>query len=121
MYFTQIEGPFAWNTYELPLLGGQEPKLFMANATGLSWIASDRVMFSAIRAGIHMKLSTSNASRTDERDIYVPSDLMYGMVHRSALSPNGKWVLLVEMDSDVVETMPCNAVRRLICGTASRA
>jgi serine/threonine protein kinase len=99
VYFTQIEGPFAWNTYELPLLGGQEPKLFMANATGLSWIAGDRVMFSAIRAGTHMKLSTSNASRTDERDVYVPSDLMYGMVHRSALSPNGKWVLLVEMDS----------------------
>ena len=99
VYFTQIEGPFAWNTYELPLLGGQEPKLFMANATGLSWISSDRVLFSTIRAGIHMKLSTSNASRTDERDVYVPSDLMYGMVHRSALSPNGKWVLLVEMDT----------------------
>ena len=61
VYFTQIEGPFAWNTYELPLLGGQEPKLFMANATGLSWISSDRVLFSTIRAGIHMKLSTSNA------------------------------------------------------------
>src|ERR1700730_14704564 len=93
MYFTQIEGPFAWNTYELPLLGGQEPKLFMANATGLSWIGSDRVLFSTIPAGIHMKLSTSNASRSDERDIYVPSDHIHGMVHRSALSPDGEWVL----------------------------
>jgi len=100
LYFTQLEGPFTWNTYELPLLGGQEPKLFMANATGLSWIASDRVMFSAIRTGIHMKLSTSNASRADERDIYVPADSIHGMVHRSALSPDGKWVLLVEMDSE---------------------
>ena len=99
VYFTQIEGPFAWNTYELPLLGGQEPKLFMANATGLSWIGSDRVLFSTVRSGIHMMLSTSNTSRTDERDIYVPPDLMHGMVHRSALSPDGKWVLLVEMDS----------------------
>ena len=99
LYFTQLEGPFTWNTYELPLLGGQEPKLFMANATGLSWIASDRVMFSTIRTGIHMKLSTSNASRADERDIYIPADSIHGMVHRSALSPNGKWVLLVEMDS----------------------
>jgi serine/threonine protein kinase len=99
VYFTQIEGPFAWNTYELPLLGGQEPKLFMANATGLRWIGSDRVLFSTIQAGIHMKLSTSNASRSDERDIYVPSDHLHGMVHRSALSPDGKWVLLVEMDS----------------------
>ena len=100
VYFTQIEGPFAWNTYELPLLGGQEPKLFMANATGLSWIDSDHLLFSTIRTGIHMKLATSNASRTDERDIYVPPDHMHGMVHRSALSPDGKWVLLVEMDSE---------------------
>jgi eukaryotic-like serine/threonine-protein kinase len=99
LYFTQIEGPFAWNTYELPLLGAQEPKMFMANATGLSWIGSDRVLFSAIMSGIHMKLSTSNPGRTDERDVYVPSDPMQGMVHRSALSPDGKWVLLVEMDS----------------------
>jgi Tol biopolymer transport system component len=99
VYFTQIEGPFAWNTYELPLLGGQEPKLFMANATGLSWIGGDRVLFSTIGAGIHMKLSTSNPSRADVRDVYVPPDPMHGMVHRSALSPDGKWVLLVEMDS----------------------
>lgn len=100
VYFTQIEGPFAWNTYELPLLGGQEPKLFMANATGLSWIDSDHLLFSTIRTGIHMKLASSNASRADERDIYVPPDPMHGMVHRSALSPDGKWVLLAEMDSE---------------------
>ena len=71
----------------------------MANATGLSWIGDDRVLFSTIRTGIHMKLSTSNVSRTDEGDVYVPPDHMQGMVHRSALSPDGKWVLLVEMDS----------------------
>jgi serine/threonine protein kinase len=99
LYFTQVEGAFVWNTYELPLLGGQEPKLFMTNATGLSWIGDDRVLFSAIRTGIHMKLSTSNVSRTDERDIYVPPNHLEGMVHRSALSPDGKWVLLAEMDS----------------------
>ena len=100
VFFTQIEGPFAWNTYELPLLGGQEPKLFMANATGLSWIGSDRLLFSTIMTGIHMKLATSNASRTDERDIYVPPDHTQGMVHRSTLSPDRKWVLLAEMDSE---------------------
>jgi serine/threonine protein kinase len=99
LYFTQLEGPFTWNTYELPLLGTREPKLFMANATGMSWISNDRVLFSTIQTGIHMKLSTSNASRTDERDIYVPADSIHGMVHRSALSPDGKWVLLAEMDS----------------------
>jgi serine/threonine protein kinase len=100
LYFTQVEGPFVWNTYELPLLGGQEPKLFMANSTGMNWISSDRAMYSEIEAGIHMKLVTSTASRADERDIYVPPDRLYGMVHRSALSPDGRWVLLAEMDSN---------------------
>jgi len=99
LYFTQIEGPFVWNTYELPLVGGQQPKLFMANATGLSWIGADHLLFSTIRTGIHMKLATSNPSRTDERDVYVPADRTNGMVHRSALSPDGKSVLLAEMDS----------------------
>ena len=99
VYFTQVEGQFAWNTYELPLLGGQEPKPFMANATGLSWIGSNQLLFSSIMSGIHMKLSTSNLSRSDERDVYVPTDPMQGMVHRSALSPDKKSVLLAEMDS----------------------
>ncbi len=100
LFFTQLEGQFVWNTYELPLLGAQEPKLFMANATGLSWIDSDRVLYSAITTGIHMKLITANPSRTEERDIYVPADSLQGMVHRSALSPDEKWVLLAEMDAE---------------------
>src|SRR5262249_50622026 len=99
VYFTQVEGQFAWNTYELPLLGAQEAKQFMPNATGLSWIGNDHLLFSSIMGGIHMKLSTSNLSRSDERDIYVPTDPMQGMVHRSTLSPDNKWVLLAEMDS----------------------
>ena len=100
LFFTQLESQFVWNTYELPLLGAQEPKPFMANATGLSWIDSDRVLFSTITSGVHMKLVTSKPNRTDERDIYVPSDHIHGMVHRSALSPDGKSVLLSEMDSE---------------------
>src|SRR4051812_20817737 len=100
LYFTQVEGPFAWNTYELPLLGAREPKLWMPNASGLRWVANDRLLFSQISAGIHMRLVTSNLSRSDVRDVYAPPDHLYGMAHRSALSPDGKWVLLVEMDSE---------------------
>ncbi|HEV2615821.1 MAG TPA: protein kinase [Candidatus Acidoferrales bacterium] len=100
LFFTQLEGQFVWNTYELPLLGGQAPKLFMANATGLSWIDSDHVLFSAITTGIHMELITSKPNRTEERNIYVPADSLQGMVHRSALSPDGKNVLLAEMDAE---------------------
>ena len=100
LFFTQVEGRFVWNTYELPLLGGQEPKLFMANATGLSWIGNDRVLYSAITSGIHMKLIASKPNRSEERDVYVPADHLQGMVHRSALSPDGKSVLLAEMDAE---------------------
>lgn len=99
LFFTQVEDRFAWNTYELPLLGAQDPKLFMANATGLSWIDNDHLLFSTITTGIHMKLASAKPNRTEERDIYVPADHLQGMVHRSARSPDGKSVLLAEMDS----------------------
>jgi Tol biopolymer transport system component len=100
LYFTQIEGRFLWNTYEVSLHGGlQEPRLVMRNTTGLTVVGKDRVLFSEIKEGIHMSLATSNLSRTDKRDIYVPPDTTNGMVHRSALSPDGKWVLAAEMDS----------------------
>ncbi len=99
VYFTQLEGRFTWNTYQVSLLGGQLPRLLMPNATGLSRIAKDGFLFSELREGIHMSLATSNLSRTEKRDIYVPPDATNGMVHRSALSPDGQWVLAVEMDS----------------------
>ena len=99
LYFTQVEGRFQWNTYQVSLLGGQEPRLFMPNATGLSFIGNDRVLFSELKEGIHMALVTSNLSRTDKHDLYVPPDTANGMVHRSAVSPDGDWVLAVEMDS----------------------
>jgi Tol biopolymer transport system component len=97
--FTQVQGRFTWNTYEVSLLGGQPPRLMLPNATGLSWIGNDRLLFSELREGIHMSLATSNLSRTEKRDIYIPADHTNGMVHRSSLSPDGRWVLAVEMDS----------------------
>jgi Tol biopolymer transport system component len=99
LYFTQVEGRFQWNTYQVPLLGGQEPRQVIPNATGLNVIGNGRVLFSEMKEGIHMALVTSNLSRTDKRDLYVPSDIANGMVHRSAVSPDGRWVLAVEMDS----------------------
>jgi eukaryotic-like serine/threonine-protein kinase len=99
IYFTQVEGRFLWNTYEVSLFGGEPPRLFMANATGLTWIDKDHLLFSEMKEGIHMSLATSNLSRTEKRDVYIPPDPVNGMVHRSALSPDGRWVLAVEMDS----------------------
>jgi len=95
---------FPWDTWIVPVLGG-EPRLMLANATGLRWIGPDRLLFSEIRGnGVHMALVTSRESRAEERDVYVPPHER-GMAHRSALSPDGRWVLLAEMDNS--GWLPC--------------
>ena len=98
---------FPWDTWIVPVLGG-EPRLMLANASGLRWIAPDRLLFSEIKSGAHMALVTSRESRAEERDVYVPPHER-GMAHRSALSPDGKSVLLVEMDNGGF--LPCRLAR----------
>ena len=94
---------FPWDTWIVPVLGG-EPRLMLANASGLRWIGPDRLLFSEIKSGAHMALVTSRESRAEERDVYVPPHER-GMAHRSALAPDGKSVLLVEMENS--GWLPC--------------
>ena len=96
--YTVLEG-FNWSTYEIPVTGG-EPKLLFPNATGLSWIDNNRLLFSEIREGIHMGVVTATPLRSDEHDVYFPADLR-GMAHRSYVSPDKQWVVLVEMQTPV--------------------
>jgi Tol biopolymer transport system component len=70
----------------------------LPNASGLTWIDPGHILFSEIKSGAHMALVTSAESRAGERDVYVPPHAR-GMVHRSYLSPDGKNVLLAEMDN----------------------
>jgi len=95
-----------WQTLVVPVLGGQ-PQVLLSNASGLSWIDPQHVMFSEIRGGWHFAVVTSAESRTEERDVYIPSRAT-GMAHRSHLSPDGNWVLVAEMDSD--GWLPCRLV-----------
>ncbi len=101
---------FAWDTWEAPVLGG-EPRRMLPNASGLTWIepggGERRLLFSEIKKGIHMALVTATEGRAESRDIYVPPHER-GMAHRSYLSPDGKWVLLSEMDN--VGWLPCRVV-----------
>jgi len=64
-------------------------------------------LFSEIKKGIHMAIVTATESRAGARDIYVPAHER-SMAHRSYLSPDGKWVLLAEMDN--VGWLPCRVV-----------
>jgi hypothetical protein len=59
-----------------------------------------------------MGVATATESRAEERDVYLPAD-KDGMAHRSWVSPDGKWVLISEMD--LVGWRPCCLVRRAIC------
>src|SRR5215470_7569920 len=96
-----------WQTWVVPVLGGQ-PQLLLSNATGLSWIDTHHVMFSEIKSGVHLAVVTATESRSEQRDVYVPPDERH-MAHNSYLSPDHKWVLVVEMGRDVRMT-PCQLV-----------
>ena len=94
-----------FDTYTVSSLGG-DSALFLPNSGGLSWLDKDHLLFSQVKAGVHMGIVTARADRSDLREIYYPVKER-GMAHYSYLSPDGKWVLLAEMDP---AWQPCRAV-----------
>ncbi len=95
------------DTWVVPVLGGK-PEMWLPNASGLVWVDKERLLYSEIKNGMHRAIVTSLESRSESRDIYVPVSEM-GMAQRSYPSPDGKWVLLVELDEKVLWT-PCRLV-----------
>ena len=95
-----------WDTWIVSALGG-EPSLWLANAAAVSWIHEKRIMFSEIITGLHMRVISNTEIRDDSRTVYTPGDEQ-GMAHWSHLSPDGKWVLIVEMEKSV--WLPCRVV-----------
>ncbi len=94
-----------FNTWEVPVLGG-EPHMLLPNASSLTWIeGGKRLLFSEITEGLHMVVVTTNESRGQRREVYAPPGDR-SMAHHSYLSPDRRWVLVVEMDSRG-EIVPC--------------
>jgi len=98
--FTRGEG-WDWQTWTVPVLGG-EPSELLPNASALTWVGPHQVMFSEMEKDWFMKIVIAGESRADQRDVYLPKTA--GMAHRSYLSPDSKWVLVVEMEA------PCRLV-----------
>ena len=97
------------DTWVVPVLGGQ-PRLFLANSMGLTWIEAEagqpRIMYSELTGkGAQMGIFTSTESRAQQRTIYMPRAEDAGMAHFSHLSPDRKWILLAEMDTS--SWLPC--------------
>lgn len=96
-----------WDTWAVPIPGGT-PQRLLPNASGLSWIADHRVLFSEMGPGLYMRIATATESRAEERDVYRPPPSELSMAHRSYLSPDHKSVLVAEMDPH--GWMPCRLV-----------
>jgi Tol biopolymer transport system component len=104
--YTVLEGG-RWDTWQVPSNGGP-PTLWLENASGLTWTTKDRLMFSEITdKNIHMAVVTSLADRAGARNVYVPKQDS-GMAHRSYVSPDGEWALVVEMANG--PWIPCRLV-----------
>jgi serine/threonine protein kinase/Tol biopolymer transport system component len=104
--YTVTDGP-SWDTWEVATLRGQ-PRRWMRNASGLKWSGPDALLFSEIKSGVHMAIVRSNEGRTGARDVYVPPH-QSGMAHRSDVSPDRRWVLVIEMDQRGA-WLPCRVV-----------
>ena len=87
-----------FNTWVVPVIGGQEPRRLLTNAMGVNWISDKIILFSYMTGkGVTMGLATSTESRSDQRTIYVEDGIMN---HNSLLSPDGKSLLMNAMEAD---------------------
>jgi Tol biopolymer transport system component len=105
--YTSITRDFVWNTWVVPVRDGP-PRLWLTNASGLTWVGDHHVLFSAMTTGIHMKIVSADDTRSGVRLVYSP-DGEQGMAHRSYRSPDGHWVLIAEMVRPVWQ--PCRLLR----------
>ena len=97
-----------WDIWEVPVMGG-EPRLMLRNASSLTWIqGGKRLLFSEIKSGVHMGVVTTDEGRGQSRDVYLPVGER-SMAHHSYLSPDGKSVLVVQMDEQG-EIVECRVV-----------
>ncbi len=98
----------SWETWEVPVLGG-EPHLLLPNSSSLTWIeGGKRLLFSEVIEGLHMKIVSTDEARGNSRDVYVP-DGNRSMAHHSYISPDGRSVLIVQMDGRGA-ILPCRVI-----------
>jgi hypothetical protein len=93
--YTALFSGLRWDSWQVPVLGGA-PQPFLPNASGVTWIDDQRLVYSTIMAGIRMGLASSTESRSAYREIYFPSR-EDGMAHCSAAAPDHRSSLVVEM------------------------
>ena len=104
--YTTTDPNYGWNSWVVPVLGGEAERL-LPNAAALTWVDRQHVMFSEAGDRVFLGVFTATESRVAERSVYRPA-MLGGMAHRSWISPDGKWVLVSEMDG--LGWLPCRVV-----------
>ena len=104
--YTTVDLSTMWYTWVVPVQGGP-PKPWLPNASGLVWKDTRTLLFSEIKKGTNMAIVAASEERADSRDLYVPEH-QSGMAHRSYPSPDGKSLLIAEMDD--ARWLPCRLV-----------
>ena len=104
-------GSSSMDTWVVSVDGGA-PQRLLTNAEGMTWFndraGQPRVLFSEMTGlGGQMSIVSSTERRTAPQNVYVPPPPA-GMAHRSYRSPDGQWVLVVEMDDK--SWLPCRLV-----------
>ena len=102
--YTVVGPKFLWDTWVVPVLGGG-PQRWLQNASGLVWTGPQQVMFAEIKRFPQMGIVAADDRRMGQHDVYVPVH-EHAMAHLSYPSPDGNWLLIVEMDGDHA-WMPC--------------
>ena len=90
------------------MLGG-EPTRLLANASGLTFLSTERVLFAEIRGALHMGIVAATERRSELRNVYFPPHPL-GMAHFAHASPDRQWILVVEMDQTHAFGLPCRLV-----------
>ena len=99
--------PPSWSTYTVSVLGG-DSHLFLNNAAGLTWLDQHQLLFSRIRSGQHMGIVTGTTIGPEFRERYFPRHER-AMAHYSAVSPDHRAALVVEMDENG-QWAPCRLI-----------
>jgi serine/threonine protein kinase/dipeptidyl aminopeptidase/acylaminoacyl peptidase len=86
--------------------GGGPTTLFKRNASGLRWIGQGELLFSEMRTPPNMGVVTASGEG-EPRDVYFPTSRT-GMAHFSERSPDGRYVLVIEMENAI--RLPCRVI-----------
>jgi eukaryotic-like serine/threonine-protein kinase len=94
--YTGVDAQFNFDTWVVSAAGG-EAQLWLRYAFGLTWAGPQQILFSE-RKVLPWGIVAAREDRTSERNVYFPQNER-GMVARSQMSPDGKWVLLAEFSA----------------------